>query len=185
MKTVMRNWFPLSVGYLLTIVFSMVVALPAHGGEPLGLVNWAADRAIQILKDPTLKAPEKKKERIERLKEVVNPIFDYEGMAKRSLGPHWRRDTPAEQDEFAKLFGNFLEKIYADRIDLYEGQRVVFGKETIENNYAEVESVMINGKSEETSVVYRLKRTGGTWKVYDAGGATSASSTTIDLNSIE
>jgi phospholipid transport system substrate-binding protein len=89
-------------------------------------------------------------------------------MARRSLGAHWRRRTPAEQEEFAKLFRAFLEKVYSDKIGLYDGERVVFGRETFEQDHAQVESTVINAKSEQISVVYRVKRTDGKWKVYDA-----------------
>jgi phospholipid transport system substrate-binding protein len=102
------------------------------------------------------------------LKEIINPIFDYNEMARRSLGAHWRRRSPAEQEEFIRLFRAFLEKIYSDKIDFYDGQKVMFGRETIEQEYAQVESTMINSKGEENSVVYRLKRSDGKWKVYDA-----------------
>ena len=87
---------------------------------------------MATLKDPKLKSPDKKKERIERLKEVINPIFDYEEMARRTLGAHWRRRTPAEQEEFARLFRAFLERIYSDKVDFYDGEKVVFGRETVE-----------------------------------------------------
>lgn len=143
-------------------------ASSAQSGEPLDLVKSAADRALQVLKDPALKAPEKKKERIERLKEIVNPIFDYEEMARRSLGQHWRQRSPAEREEFARLFRAFLEQIYSDKIDLYEGEKITFGRETIDQDYAQVESTVINAKGEASSVVYRVKRTDGKWKVYDA-----------------
>jgi phospholipid transport system substrate-binding protein len=136
-------------------------------GEPLDLVKSAVERAIQVLKDPKLKSPDKKKERIERLKEIINPIFDYEEMARRSMGPHWRRLTPAEQREFYNLFRGFLEKVYSDQVDLYDSQRAVFGRETIDQDYAQVESVVIDAKRVESPVVYRLKRTDGKWKVYD------------------
>ncbi len=139
-----------------------------RAGEPLDVVKTAAEKAIQILQDPKLKSNDKKQERIERLKEAVNPIFDYDEMAKRALGAHWRRRTPAEQEEFVKLFRDFLEKIYSDKVNLYEGQKVSFGKESIENDFAEVESTVTNTKGEEISVVYRLRRSGGKWRVYDA-----------------
>ena len=61
-----------------------------------------------------------------------------------------------------------LEKIYSDKIDFYDGQKVMFGRETVDQEYAQVDSIMINPKGEENSVVYRLKRTDGKWKVYDA-----------------
>lgn len=144
------------------------IASTLLAGEPLEVVKVSADRAIQILKDPQLQAKEKKKERIERLKEIVNPLFDYEEMARRSLGPHWRRRSPQEQKEFVKLFRDFLEKIYSDRVDLYAGEKVVYGRETVEDDYAQVETTFVNPKGEEFSVVYRLRRNSGKWKVYDA-----------------
>ena len=140
----------------------------AHGGEPLDLVKSAADRVIAVLKDPRLKSAEQKKERVEQLKAIINPIFDYEEVARRTLAAHWRRRSPAEQEEFTKLFRAFLEKIYSDRIDLYEGERVVFAREIIDQEYAEVEAKVIGLKNEESPVLYRLKRSGGKWKVYDA-----------------
>ena len=140
----------------------------ARAGEPLDLVKTAVDKAIQVLGDPQLKTPEKKKERIEHLKEAINPIFDYDEMARRSLGQHWRLRTPAEQEEFARLFRAFLEKIYSDKVDLYEGEKIIFGRETVDGDFAQVESTVINAKKEQTAVAYRLWRSGGKWKVYDA-----------------
>ena len=64
-----------------------------------------------------------------------------------------------------------MEKIYSDRIDLYEGERVVFGGETVDQDYAKVESKLVNAKNHENSVLYRLKRIDGKWKVYDAAVA--------------
>jgi phospholipid transport system substrate-binding protein len=151
----------------ITVVFLGLARLGA-AGEPLDLVKAAAEAATAVLKDPKLKSPDKKKERIERLKEIITPMFDYEEMARRSLGPHWRRRTPAEQEEFAKLFRGFLERIYSDKVDLYDGEKVVFGRETLEKDYAEVESIVTNAKGEAASVIYRLKRNDGKWKVYDA-----------------
>jgi ABC-type transporter MlaC component len=53
-------------------------------------------------------------------------------MARRTLGAHWCRRTPAEQEEFARLFRAFLERIYSDKVDFYDGEKVVFGRETVE-----------------------------------------------------
>ena len=153
---------------LFTILWLAAGSDAIHAGEPLTFVKTAVDGAIAVLKDPKLKPADHKMERIERLKEIVNPMFDYDEMARRSLGAHWRRRSSAEQAEFVGLFRAFLEKIYSDKIDFYDGQRVMFGRETIDQDYAQVDSTMINAKGEESSVVYRLKRTDGKWKVYDA-----------------
>jgi phospholipid transport system substrate-binding protein len=149
-----------------TSCFGFVVS--GYAGEPLDLVRTAADKAMQVLKDPNLQSQDKKKERFDRLKEAVNPLFDYEEMAKRALGPHWRRRTPNEQQEFILLFRDFLERNYSDKIDLYAGEKVLFGREAMDNGFAQVESSLVNSKAEEVAVVYKLRRVDGKWKVYDA-----------------
>jgi phospholipid transport system substrate-binding protein len=140
----------------------------AQAGEPLEVVRTAIDKAVQILKDPGLQAKDKKRERLDRLREVLTPIFDYDEMSKRALGAHWRRRTPAEQEEFVILFRDFLERVYSDKIDLYGGERVVFGRETIDTDFARIETTIINPKGEEIAVIYKLRRGNGKWKVYDA-----------------
>ena len=152
----------------LVLLLGFILIGSAHAGEPLDVVKGAADRAVQILKDPKLLSKDKKKERVDRLREAVEPIFDFEEMAKRSLGPHWRRRTPAEQQEFVKLFQEFMEKVYSDKLDLYEGEKIVFGKETIDQDFAQVESSIINNKGETISIIYKLRRADTKWKVYDA-----------------
>lgn len=153
-------------------VFVMVILVGFAGvvsaGEPLNVVKAATDRALQLLKDPRLQTADKKTERIERLKQIINPIFDYEETAKRSLGSHWRRRTPDEQREFVKLFRAFLEKIYSDRIDEYAGEGIVFSRESIEKDYAEIDATIVSTKREETPLIFRLRSVNGTWLVYDA-----------------
>ena len=153
---------------ILSFMLSFASLTRAQAGAPLDLVRTTVDRAIQILKDPELSSPDKKQERVDRLREALAAVFDYEEMAKRALGRHWRQRTPAEQQEFVKLFRDFLERVYSDKIGLYGGQKVRFGREVIDNEFAQVESTIIQPKGEEIAVVYKLRQVNGQWKVYDA-----------------
>lgn len=153
---------------IFTFMLSLASLTPAQAGAPLDLVRATVDRAIQILKDPKLSSPDKKQERVDRLREALNAIFDYDEMAKRALGPHWRQRTAAEREEFVKLFRDFLERVYSDKIGLYAGENVRFGREVMDNEFAQVESTIIQPKGEEIAVVYKLRQVNGQWKVYDA-----------------
>jgi phospholipid transport system substrate-binding protein len=51
---------------------------------------------------------------------------------------------------------------------LYAGERVRLGREVIDNEFAQVESTIIQLKGEEIAVVYKLRQVNGQWKVYDA-----------------
>lgn len=150
---------------LMAVLF---LSTAAGAGEPLDVIKAAVGRAIDVLQDPRLQGREQKNEKLRSLREVVNPVFDYGEMARRTLGRHWSSRTAAEQEEFTRLFREFLERIYSDKIDLYAGEKVVFGRETIEQELAQVESLVVDAKGERVSVVYRLFKNQGGWKVYDA-----------------
>jgi len=66
------------------------------------------------------------------------------------------------------VFQEFIERIYSDKIDLYEGEKILFGKEVIDQDFAQVDSSIVNNKGETISIVYKLRRADGKWKVYDA-----------------
>ena len=153
---------------IFTFMASLASLTRAQAGAPLDLVRTTVDRTIQILKDSKLSSPDKKKERVDRLREALDAIFDYEEMAKRALGYHWRQRTRAEQEEFVKLFREFLQRVYSDKIGLYGGEQVRFGREVMDDEFAQVESTIIQPKGEEIAVVYKLRQVNGQWKVYDA-----------------
>ena len=61
-----------------------------------------------------------------------------------------------------------MEKVYSEKMFLYAGENVRFGREVIDNEFAQVESTLIQVKGEEIAVVYKLRQVNGQWKVYDA-----------------
>jgi phospholipid transport system substrate-binding protein len=143
------------------------VALPVHAGAPTEEIRTAIDKGVQILKSAKLDSTKDRAKVINQLREIVYPRFDFEEMAKRSLGSHWRRLGPQQQKEFVTAFTELLETTYADKIDLYEGQQVEYVGETIDKNYAEVNTRVIGKGGESYSVDYRLHQVGGKWRIYD------------------
>jgi len=136
-------------------------------GEPTEQIRAAIDRGVEVLKDAKLNGAKERAETTHRLKQVVYPLFDFEEMAKRSLGAHWRRLDPERQKEFVTLFTDLLEKTYANSINLYDGQKVIYTGETLDGDYAEVGTKIVTKKGEAFSAVYKLHRVDGKWKVYD------------------
>jgi len=136
-------------------------------GEPTEQIRAAIDRGVEVLNEAKPDGAKAKPETIHRLKQVVYPLFDFEEMARRSLGTHWRRLPPERQKEFVALFTELLERTYANSINLYDGQKVIYTGETVDGDYAEVSTKIITKKGEAFSAVYKLRRVDGKWKVYD------------------
>src|SRR6266566_6392800 len=88
-------------------------------------------------------------------------------MAMRSLGANWRRLNPQQRKEFVSTFTALLEKTYANQIDLYNGQQVIYTGETVDGDYAQVNSRIIDKNGQTYSVVYKLHRVDGKWRIYD------------------
>jgi phospholipid transport system substrate-binding protein len=88
-------------------------------------------------------------------------------MAKRALGQHWQRRSAEEQRHFVRLFTDLLERSYADQIESFNGETIVYGREKQENDHAEVDTKIVTKKSEEFAVNYMLHAIEREWKVYD------------------
>jgi len=160
-----RNKFAAFRLFLAAIVFVLMIVDPAGAATPREQIQSSVEKVIAILKDPNLKA--KKNERIEQLRQVIFPKFDFTEMAKRSLGADWQRRNPEEQREFVKLFTELIESSYASNLDSYNGEKVVFTGDKQDGEYAQVDTKITSNKGEESSVSYKLRQSGSDWKIYD------------------
>jgi phospholipid transport system substrate-binding protein len=153
--------------FVATLMLVVGGSAAAQAGEPTEAIRGAVNQGVEILKNVKLDNPKQRTQVIDRLRQIVYPLFDFNEMAMRSLGANWRRLSPEQRKEFVSTFTALLEKTYADQIDLYEGQKVVYGAESIDGNFAQVDSRIIDKNNQTYSVVYRLHRVDNKWRIYD------------------
>ncbi len=139
----------------------------AGAAPPTEQIRSTVDRAIIVLKDPGLKPQAKSKERREELKKILFARFDFTEMAKRALAADWRRRTPQEQEEFVALFTELLERAYAEIIESYSDEKIIYIGERLDGRYADVSSKVLTRNGEEYSINYRAHLVNGEWRVYD------------------
>jgi phospholipid transport system substrate-binding protein len=166
------RWLAVIVGLLL--LFAIGVSEAAAMGQsnenakgPTAQIKDTVDRTIEILTDSNLKGDAKKSLRHQLAREAILPRFDFNEMAKRSLGSYWRRLTPEEQRRFVSVFSQFLEKVYLTRIDSFNGERFVYTGEQVDQDYARVDSKVQIPTGKEFSVRYKLRLVANDWKIYD------------------
>jgi phospholipid transport system substrate-binding protein len=125
------------------------------------------------------KLSESQEEHNRKIKQnIIHGTFDIRELSKLSLGKHWSKRTPTEQDEFVTLLTNLLEekalfskeqsaaksksggKYYVN----YTGHKFLNKDKT--KAYVRTK-VVVPSENIDITLNYKLKRKDGGWKIYD------------------
>jgi len=147
----------------------LMIAAPAWAGTnepgPRQVIEQTVNNIINVLDERTDKTKLTDADR-NHIRQAVEGRFDYQTMAKRSLGKPWNQLSNDERKHFTEVFREMLERSYGNRLNEYKGQTVKFQDAELKNDKARVESTVIDG-SRKTPVEYRLHQTKTGWQVYD------------------
>lgn len=163
MKSIL-SWILFSL-VLVTSAFAEVAAPKAGSSTPLNEVKTTLDGILKIVE--ALPGDDHKDERRSKLREVINPRFDFEEMARRSLGANWKEATEAQQKEFVQIFSDLLARTYLSKIETVKPGMVKVDSESVEFPRAIVKTSVTN-KGDTFPIDYKLMNNdGANWKVYD------------------
>lgn len=145
----------------------VVLPLAAIAATAKATVEAQVGKILVHLKDPAFKELGKD-EQVDKIRAIINTVFNYTELSRRTLGRDWKKFSAQEQDEFEKLFGELLENSYADRMLAYTSEKIEFGKEIeLRKNKVEVESAIITADNKNIPVNYRMVFKNDKWQVYD------------------
>jgi phospholipid transport system substrate-binding protein len=152
---------------VLVLLSYLLFPIASRADTPTDQVRATVDKVLTIVRSPNPKSQAQIDAQYAQLLEVIYPRFDFTEMAKRSLGPHWARLTPEEQREFVKIFIPLMGRAYADNIESYTSQKVVYTRESKDQNYAQVDTKIISDNQPPLNINYKLHSVDKEWKVYD------------------
>jgi phospholipid transport system substrate-binding protein len=155
------------------VISSVLVAAPvvlADGGSPKAVMSQTVDQLVAAVE----KFPEEAQADARRteLRKIIEPKFDFDEMAKRSLGSHWRSLDAAQQKEFVDAFSELLARTYLSRIENVKKNMVTVDSEDVRNKTSGVSTAKVKTtvdyKGDSFPIDYKLfKRADTNWKVYD------------------
>ena len=154
-------------GIILVAAFGAgLVASPAAAGVPTEQLRVQVDQVFRLLEDPNFKKERPTQRRV-AVRKIADEIFDFSETARRALGQHWQQRTATERDEFIKLFADLLEHSYVSKIELFDGEKIGYTGDTIQDDQATVKTKIITRQGSEIPVNYRMHQKGDRWLVYD------------------
>jgi phospholipid transport system substrate-binding protein len=151
--------------------FLFLWSLTAYAADtPLALIRQTTERAVTVLRNPSLQGKERAQERAKNFWETVLPEFDSQEIAKRCLSVHWDELNETQKKEFVDLFTELVKHSYQDTLERHvKDAQFSFDHERVDGDSAEVETRVLSPslKEKALSLNYRLHRTGGKWLIYD------------------
>jgi phospholipid transport system substrate-binding protein len=127
------------------------------------LLETKIDAALAVLQRKDLVQQEKNKEVVK----IVEPIFDYDLMAKLTLGrKYWPGLSEKNKKEFTDLFVARLKGTYVDKLSLYTDEKVVYETPVQKGIKIQIPTSVVS-KNNKIAMMYKLYKSSDGWKIYD------------------
>jgi phospholipid transport system substrate-binding protein len=151
----------------LTLAFGLSSAPMVSAGPPTEQLREGIERIYKTLGDASLAGDEKAALRRSTVTRIASEIFDFGEMSKRTLGRHWDQRTPAERQDFARLFTDLVQRSYFSKIDEHGSEKTVFRGETTEGDDVIVQTKLLLAHGAQMPLDYAMHNISGRWRVYD------------------
>lgn len=159
-----RRRFSLAAAALAVVIATGAPARADAIGEGRAVIQSMGDTVIAILANKGLPKPQRE----ERFRQIYRANFDHPVIAAFVMGRPWKNASPAEREEFLRLFETYVAKVYAAHLSAYSGDRLDVTRVEPDGDGATVESRIVDRKTGRTvEVKWRLRPAGGRLKVRD------------------
>jgi len=155
--------------FSLALLMQLILSPAASAAMAQERVREILEAVSAVIQDPQLQGVDRAAERMQRVQRIIVDAFDFEEMARLTLGASWDRLTLQQQTEFVGLVGNLFERSYSRLVIRILPERdTTYSQESIERDHASVQTTLVRQKTHEhLPVEYRLIEKGGRWAVFD------------------
>lgn len=114
----------LALGATLPFLLPRGAAAQIDPGRAASFIQTTGEAMVAALNSTTLSLPQRR----ERVANILRQAVDIEGTGRFILGRWWRVASPAEQQEYLRLFEETLIRNLASRFGEFQGVRFALGR---------------------------------------------------------
>ena len=153
----------LTIIVLLSASISPTITTDAAAADASVFMNDLWTHAVEVL---SKKVPAS--ERLARFRQLFHADFDGPGIARFVLGRYWRSASEQEQQEFLKLFEDYVVFVYGTRLSSFNGETFKVRGSRADESGTIVSTDIISPKGEAPiKVDWRLITDKGAFKIND------------------
>jgi phospholipid transport system substrate-binding protein len=153
--------------HILNVVISLCYSTPSDAADDRSqidnLLKSNLDAVFTVLQKRNLDQLQKNQEIVA----IVTPMFDFELMARLSLGKkHWSGLAQDKREKFTELFIERLKASYLGNFNLYTDEKVLYEPSVEVNKKIHAPTYLVS-KDKKISILYKFYNAQNTWKIYD------------------
>jgi phospholipid transport system substrate-binding protein len=155
---------------ILTVCLMVLTVIPALAGgdQPIEALQKGVEEGLRILKNPEFNNPDRKDVQQQKLRIILDQMFDFPEFSRRVLAAHWKDFTPLQRETFIKLFAEFLGRFYMGRLqEKYKNEKLIYVSQEMISARRALVRVKVVWKAKEIPVDLRMIKREEQWKVYD------------------
>ena len=158
----MRN---ILIGCFLIFVF---IPAWADGDQPIEALQKGVEAGFRVLKDPEFSDADRKEAQQQKLRIIMEQLFDFRVFSKKVLASNWKKFTPPQRNEFVRVFAEFLGKFYLGKLqEKYKDERLIYVGQEMKSDTRALVYIKVVWKGQKIPVDLRMIKRKGLWKVYD------------------
>lgn len=158
----MRN---ILIGCLLVLFATPALA---DGDQPIEALQKGVEAGFRVLKDPEFSDADRKEAQRLELSVILEQLFDFRVFSKKVLASNWENFTPAQRNEFVRVFAEFLGKFYLRKLqEKYKDERLIYVGQELKSDTRALVHIKVVWKGQKIPVALRMIKRRGMWKVYD------------------
>lgn len=153
-----------AIGLAFLILTTLAAAPRAQvGADPRAFISSLGARAIEVL-GPSVPAAQRQA----RFRDLFRNDFDVPGIGQFVLGRYWRTATPQQQEEFLRLFQEYVVQAYSARLGEYGGAPFrVTGSRQAGDEIVVTSEILRPGGGPPIQVDWYVANRGGALKITD------------------
>lgn len=150
---------------ILLLIIGILMCTRSAVANPEAATAFVSTLANEIIVD-VLATQKPMTEKLDLFRTKFQEAIDLKFVGQFVAGTYWRRATQPEREAFLTAFMDFATKSWADKFNLYNGQKITFtGTRSAQKGQLYIDSVIEDNPPAQ--VIWRVREKDGTYKIVD------------------
>jgi len=165
MRRIVHILLPVLLG--LTTVGAAALPTNLSPAEQSALATLKArQRVVEQAQAQLARAP-RNPARQAALDQAIRETFDFEKLARVSIGAYWQRMTSAQREEYLRLFTNLVQASTVRKLKAYRAAGTEYVSIEGDTNLTVITTVVTSTSGDQAAIQYKLYAVNGRWWIWD------------------